>query len=236
MGARPPFREVVYRLRPRGAAAPQLLPLVLASGQEGLVVETRAAHLDARGHVWRVLVVHGPSVTLSQAEARFRAFDPGFVLEKTLLGRTRHSLFLWYKYRIAAEGRRFSHTALAFRLLGRDTLVTDETRRGELTIRIVARGGPALQTFLRRARQSAEPAFDFDLLYTGPPRAAFAAALTPEEDAALTAAARLGYLDVPRRAGLQAVARALKISTSAAGYRLRRVQAKLARLYLGPSA
>lgn len=230
---RPAFREIVYRLRPRDGTATELpLPLVLARGLASVVVETRAAHQDAAGRVWRILAVRGAPPELREAEARFRGYRRPFVEERNVLGRTRTHVFLWYKYR--TRHAPFSHTAHAFRVLGRDTLVADETRHGTLTIRLLARSGASLRRFLRDVRQRASPRFRFELLYAGPPRPLGAPRLAQEQEAALEAARRLGYYDVPRRSGLREVGRVLGISTSAAGYRLRRAQARLVEAWLGP--
>lgn len=232
----PRFRELVYRLRPRVERDDGPLPLVLARAQPGVVVETRAAHMDGRGRIWRILAVRGTPAELRTVEARFRRYRPRYAHEAHVLGRTRTHVFLWYAYRPGPAATPFSNTALAFRLLGRDTFVTDETRSGALTIRVLCRARPALGRYLDTVRARVRADYDLELLYLGPPRPSAAARLTPQEEAALAVARRLGYFDVPRRAGLAAVARALRVSASAAGYRLRRATAKLASGYLEQAA
>jgi hypothetical protein len=221
-------REIVYRLQPRGK--PTQLPLILSAAAGHVTVETTVAHLDDDGHVWRILNVHGSAKEIEAAQAAFEEYRPAHLVEKEVLGATPRRLILWYKYQSKVLGRS-SHTSLAFRLLGRDTVITDHTRDGVLRIRVLARAGAGLQEFLRAVRKQSED-LGFQLLYAGPPRELAAPGLTSAEEATLRAARRLGYYDVPRRIGVRDVAQAEGLSPSAASYRLRRAEAKLVTLYL----
>jgi hypothetical protein len=223
-------REVVYRLQDRPDRTPTQLPLILSRAAAGVTVETSVAHLDDGGHVWRILHVTGSAAEVAAARAAFEAYRPPHLVEKEVLGATPRRLILWYKYSADVAGKA-SHTALAFRLLGRDTAVTDRTRNGVLAIRILARAGPALQEFLRTVRrQSAD--MGFRLLYSGPVRDIATTRLTPPEEETLRTAHALGYYDVPRAIGVRDVAKAAGLSASAAGYRLRRAEAKLVGAFL----
>ena len=225
-------REVVYRLR-AGAAVPSQLPLILSQAAGHAAIETTVAHLDDDGRVWRILNVHGSVAEVAAARAAFLAYKPAHLVEKEVLGASPQRLILWYKYGEKVEGKA-SHTALAFRMLGRDTVVTDRTRDGTLSIRVLTRVGPALKEFLRAVRrQSAD--LGFELVYSGPVRDMATAHLTPAEESTLRTARELGYYDVPRHTGVREVAKATGLSASAAGYRLRRAEGKLVAAYLEPS-
>ena len=90
----------------------------------------------------------GKPEEVARVREAFEAYDPPFLIEKQVLGATARRLILWYKYRPELV-RGLSHTRLAFKLLGRDTVITDRAQGGALTIRVLARGGAALQEFLR---------------------------------------------------------------------------------------
>ena len=227
------MREVVFRLAPRPAVPLSSLPLVLAEGTRSLVVESTAAHLDERGDVWRILHAYGPPAEVATARRRFDGFDPDFLLEKKVLAETRGRLVLWYKYRARATPSTLSQTALAFRRLGRETVVTDVARAGALTMRVVTRNGRALRAYVREARALADRRYEVSLLHVGPPRDPAAARLGPEEERVLAAACAAGLFDVPRRAGVRDVARTVGLSPSAVSARLRRAEGKLAAAYLG---
>ncbi|HET6398659.1 MAG TPA: helix-turn-helix domain-containing protein [Candidatus Thermoplasmatota archaeon] len=223
------LRELRYRLDAKPGAAPRQLPLQLAAAAPGLTVETTVAHLDDAGDVWRILGAHGPPAAVEAALSAFEAYTTPFVREKQVLGRSERRLILWYKYRADASR---SHTALAFRMLGRDTVVTDRTRAGSIAVRILCRAGPAVQRYLRAVREGT-PETAFRLLYLGPPQEEPEVGLTPLEQETLRAAWELGYYRVPRRAGVREVAQQAGLSASAAGYRLRRAEAKLVAAHLG---
>lgn len=222
-------REVVYSLQ-AGQTAPVQLPLVLSRAAGHVTVETTVAHLDDQGHVWRILSVHGTEAEVAAAKEAFATYGSPTLVEKQVLGASPRRLVLWYKYRADAAGKA-SHTALAFRILGRDTVVTDRTRDGNLSIRILARPGPGLTEFLRTVRRQSTD-LGFRLLYSGPVRDPQVAGLTPAEEETLRQAHRLGYYGVPRRVGIREVAKAGGLSASAAGYRLRRAEGKLVSSYL----
>jgi predicted DNA binding protein len=224
--ARPPeARQIVYRLRLPEGAPPRQLPLILSRAGPALSIETTVAHLDDDGRVWRILNVHGPEAEVAAALSAFEAYEPPHVAEKEVFGATRRRLILWYKYRTTG-GAASSQTALAFRILGRDTVVTDTTRAGVLTIRVLARPRGKVQEFLRAARRSAPP-LSFELLYVGPPRESAMAQLSAPEEETLRRAWDAGYFEVPGRIDVRDLAQALSISASAASYRLRRAVAKL---------
>ncbi|MBI2078999.1 MAG: helix-turn-helix domain-containing protein [Euryarchaeota archaeon] len=226
------FRELVYRLRPTGPGPPRQLPLLLCHGMQGLTVETTVAHLDGKGAIWRILGARGEPAEVSSALERFMAYRATGLVEKQVLGRTRHGAILWYKY--SARGTRgFSNTALAFRALGRDTVITDVARAGELEIRILSRAGKDLRAFLARVRRRAAPEFRVDLAYLGPPRSRGLSRLSTREEKLLAGALAAGYFEVPRRASAAQVGAGLGRSASAVSAALRRVTAKLARAHLG---
>jgi hypothetical protein len=224
------LREVVYRLTPPLKAKAAQLSLLLSEAAPGAAIETTVTHLDDEGDVWRTLSVHGKPEEVAAVRAAFEAYDPPFLIEKEVLGATARRLILWYKYRPELV-RGLSHTRLAFRLLGRDTVITDRAQGGALTIRVLARGGAALQEFLREIKRSSGE-LRFELLYSGPVRDANYSRLSPQEEETLRAARDLGYFEVPGRVGIREVAKQAGVSASAASYRLRRAEAKLISAYL----
>jgi hypothetical protein len=224
------LREVVYRLTPPLQAKATQLSLLLSEAAPGAAIETTVTHLDDEGDVWRTLSVHGKPEEVAAVRSAFEAYDPPFLIEKEVLGATARRLILWYKYRPELV-RGLSHTRLAFRLLGRDTVITDRAQGGALTIRVLARGGSALQEFLREIRRSSGE-LRFELLYSGPVRDANYSRLNPQEEETLRAARDLGYFEVPGRVGIREVATQVGVSASAASYRLRRAEAKLISAYL----
>lgn len=232
MAAGPVFRELVYRLVPKKGSEPPSLPLRLVHGTRSLNVETSACHLDDNGDVWRIMHVYGDPGELERAAKAFEAYEAKHVLEKTVLGATPRRLVLFYKYRPLTGVRGFSNTDLAFRILGRDTVITDGTRGEALTIRILSRHSAKLRTFFETVQRRAAGMYDVDLVYLGPPRGVENARLTPGEEAALQAALKLGYFGVPRKAGVRDVAKVLGLSASAASYRLRMAEKKLTTSYL----
>lgn len=227
------LREVVFRLTLRPGAVPESLPLVLAAGTRTVVVETSVTHLDEKGNVWRILHVRGAPDEVREARARFDAYEPPFVAEKRVLGAAPGRLVLWYAYKARSKLGARSQTALAFRRLGRATVLTDATRAGEITFRVLATGGPAMTRWLAEAKTLAEPKYDLAVLYTGPPRDPASAALTPEEEQTLAAAHAAGFFGVPRKAGTRDVAKRVGASPSAVSARLRKAEEKLVRAHLG---
>lgn len=230
MPKRAELREVVYRLTPPLAAKATQLSLLLSEAAPGAAIETTVTHLDDEGDVWRTLSVHGKPEEVAAVRGAFEAYDPPFLIEKEVLGATARRLILWYKYRPELV-RGLSHTRLAFKLLGRDTVITDRAQGGALTIRVLARGGAALQEFLREIKRSSGE-LRFELLYSGPPRDANYSRLNPPEEETLRAARDLGYFEVPGKVGIREVAKQVGVSASAASYRLRRAEAKLISAYL----
>ncbi len=230
MAKRAELREVVYRLTPPLAAKATQLSLLLSQAAPGAVIETTVTHLDDEGDVWRTLNVHGKPDEVTVVRKAFDSYHPTFLVEKNVLGATARRLILWYKYRPELV-KGVSHTRLAFRLLGRDTVITDRAQAGMLTIRILARGGPPLQEFLREVKRSSGP-LRFELLYSGPPRDAAYSRLSPAEEETLRTAQALGYFEVPGKVGVREVAKAVGVSASAASYRLRTAEAKLISAYL----
>lgn len=218
------LREVVYRLRAPPGSIPRQLPLRLAREGDALDIRTTVAHLDDEGMVWRSLAVQGPTEQVARARAAFEAYAPSHVVEKAVLGAAPGRLLLWYKYRPRTRGGP-SHTALAFRLLGRDTVVTDRTRADTLTVRVMARAGPGLTEFMRRLRRT--PGADVEVIYVGPVRDVGQARLGRLEQQAVAAAHEAGYYAVPRSACVRDVARRLGVPATTASYRLRRAEAKL---------
>ena len=206
------------------------LSLLLSEAAPGAAIETTVTHLDDEGDVWRTLTVHGRPDEVKAVRAAFEAYHPAFLVEKEVLGATARRLILWYKYRPELV-KGLSHTRLAFRLLGRDTVITDRAQGGALTIRVLARGGATLQEFLREIKRSSGD-LRFELLYSGPPRDAAYSRLTPQEEETLRTARELGYFEVPGKVGIRDVAKAAQVSPSAASYRLRRAEAKLVDAYL----
>lgn len=224
------LREVVYRLTPPLQAKATQLSLLLSQAAPGAIIETTVTHLDDEGDVWRTLNVHGKPEEIAAVRAAFTAYTPPFLVEKNVLGSTARRLILWYKYRPELV-KGLSHTRLAFKLLGRDTVITDRAQAGVLTIRVLAKSGPPLQEFLREVKRSAGT-LRFELLYSGPPRDAAYSRLTPSEEETLRAARDLGYFEVPGTVGIREVARTVGVSPSTASYRLRRAEAKLVGTYL----
>ncbi len=217
-------REIVYRLRAT-AAAPTQLPLLLSEVGPHLAIETTVAHLDDDGRVWRILNVHGPPAEVAAARQSFARYNPPHVVEKEVFGTSPRRLILWYKYKASGAASR-SQTALAFRILGRDTVVTDATRAGLLTIRVLARNRGKVAEFLRAAEKAAA-GMAFQILYVGTPRDNAVASLSAPEEETLRAAWQAGYFDVPGRVDVRDVAKATAIAPSTASYRLRRGVAKL---------
>ncbi len=215
-------RELAYRLTPPAGSASGQLPLLLCQAGPGLVVETTVAHLDDDGMVWRILDVHGSAQEVAAAQRIFQAYRPKHLVERDVMAASKHRLVLWYKYKPVVAGG-LSHTALALRQLGRDTVVTDRTRGGVLSIRILARQGRELQAFLKVVRRAP----GFELLYLGPPRDEAESRLTAVEEETLRIAWASGYFEVPGKADVRDVARGLKVSASATSYRIRRGVAKL---------
>lgn len=224
------LREVVYRLTPPLKAKATQLSLLLSQAAPKAAIETTVTHLDDEGDVWRTLTVHGKPDEVQAVRAAFEAYQPPFLVEKEVLGATARRLILWYKYRPELV-RGLSHTRLAFKLLGRDTVITDRAQDGALTIRVLARGGAPLQEFLREIKRSSGE-LRFELLYSGPPRDAKYSRLTPQEEETLRTARELGYFQVPGKVGIRDVAKAAQVSPSAASYRLRRAEAKLVDAFL----
>jgi hypothetical protein len=234
-------RELVYRLTSISAVAPARtsgernaattgqLPLLLCQAGAHLVVQTTVAHLDDDGMVWRILDVHGPASEVAAARLVFDGYGAKHVVEREVMAAGQRRLVLWYKYKPVVEGGT-SHTALAFKLLGRDTVVTDRTRGAVLTIRLLTRNGPAVKGFLKQVKKSP----GFSLLYLGPPRDDLDAQLTPPEEDALRTAWQDGYFQVPGSVGVREVAKRMGISASAASYRLRRAVGKLVGRHLEP--
>lgn len=212
------------------AAKATQLSLLLSQAAPSASIETTVTHLDDEGDVWRTLNVHGKPEEVAVVRKAFDGYHPAFLVEKNVLGATARRLILWYKYRPELV-KGLSHTRLAFKLLGRDTVITDRAQAGVLTIRVLAKGGPPLQEFLREVKRSAGT-LRFELLYSGPPRDAAYSRLTPAEEETLRSARGLGYFDVPGKVGIREVAKGLGISPSAASYRLRRAEAKLVATYL----
>jgi hypothetical protein len=233
VAAQSQFRELQYRLTLRAGAEPTAIPLHLARGAPTLRAETAVTHLDETGHVWRILDVHGSEEEIRRSRAAFLAYQPPFLLEKRVMGETRRHLVLWVKYRRALGSGATSLTALAFHILGRETVITDAARQGELTVRILARAGNALNRYLQRVRKEAEATYEFQLLYLGPPRERTLARLSAEEEGVLQAGQRLGYFGVPRKAGVREIGNELGISASAVSYRLRTAESKLVLAHLG---
>lgn len=221
----PEAREIVYRLEAPAASKPTQLPLLLSQAGPGIAVETSVAHLDDDGLVWRILNVHGPAADVKAARKAFAAYKPAFLVEKELFGATPQRLILWYKYRPTGAAAA-SQTALAFRLLGRDTVVTDSTRGRRLTIRILARNRGRVAEFLRQAREAAA-GLEFELLYLGPPRDTAYARLTTPEEETLGMAWERGYFSVPGKIEVRELASNARLSPSTVSYRLRRAVAKL---------
>lgn len=205
------------------------LPLLLCQAGPHLVVQTTVAHLDDDGMVWRILDVHGPADEVAAAREVFHRYGAKHVVEREVMAAGQRRLVLWYKYKPVVEGGT-SHTALAFKLLGRDTVVTDRTRGATLTIRLLTRHGPAVKGYLKQVRKSP----GFGLLYVGPPRDDLDAQLTPPEEDALRTAWQDGYFEVPGTVGVREVAKRLGVSASAASYRLRRAVGKLVGRHLEP--
>lgn len=230
MARRALLREIVYRLTvPAGARTPQL-SLHLSQAAPGATVETTVTHLDDEGDVWRTLNVHGNPKDIAAVRSAFEKFDAPFLVEKEVMGETARRLILWVKYRPELVPG-VSHTRLAFRLLGRDTIITDRARGRELTIHVTARGGKALQEFLREVKKAPGP-LHFELLYSGPVRDANYARLTGPEEDTLRAAREMGYYNLPRKIGVRDVARRVGVSASAVSYRLRVAEAKLVGAHL----
>jgi hypothetical protein len=230
VASRADVREVVYRLTAPAASRPTQLPLRLSRAAPGATIETTVTHLDDEGDVWRTLNVQGRPEEIQAVKTAFLDYTAPFLVEKTVLGETPRRLILWYKYRPELVPGT-SHTRLAFRLLGRDTVITDRARDGQLTIRLLGRGGRPLQEFLREIKRAPAP-LRFELLYLGPPRDAGYARLTPAEEETLRVAHDLGYYKVPRGPGVREVAAKLGLSASAVGYRLRRAEGKLVEAHL----
>lgn len=232
--ARGPLREVVYRLRRRPGVLPPQLPFRLVAAHPHLAVETRVAHLDDRGRVWRLLDVMGPPGAIGASKQLFLGYRGPHLLEREVLAESSGRLLLWYKYRPPRGREGFSHTAQAFQRLGRDTLLTDRTFEDALTITLLTRGASAIPAFLKEVEARSADLFTYEVLYVGPPRTAKTPpGLTSHEMEALRAAHAMGYFLVPRKASLADVARRLGVSASATGYRLRRAAAKLAAQVLG---
>ena len=227
------LREVVYRLTAPLEAKATQLSLLLSQAAPKATIETTVTHLDDEGDVWRTLTVHGKPEEVTAVRKSFDDYHPAFLVEKNVLGATARRLILWYKYRPELV-KGLSHTRLAFKLLGRDTVITDRAQAGVLTIRVLAKAGPALQEFLREIKRSAGP-LRFELLYSGPPRDAAYSRLSPAEEDTLRTARELGYFEVPGTVGIREVAKAVGVSPSAASYRLRRAEAKLVGAYLDAS-
>lgn len=230
MARRGELREVVYRLTAPMAAKATQLSLLLSQAAPSATIETTVTHLDDEGDVWRTLTVHGKPEEIEAVRTAFAGYAPAFLVEKNVLGATARRLILWYKYRPELV-KGLSHTRLAFKLLGRDTVITDRAQAGVLTIRVLAKAGPPLQEFLREVKRSAGP-LRFELLYSGPPRDAAFSRLTPAEEETLRAARDLGYFEVPGTVGIREVAKSVGVSPSAASYRLRRAEGKLITAYL----
>ncbi|MES2155096.1 MAG: helix-turn-helix domain-containing protein [bacterium] len=231
MAQRNEAREIVYRLH-AGSGRPTQLPLLLSAVGRHLSIETSVAHLDDDGRVWRILNVHGPQAEVAAARTAFESYRPAHVVEKEIFGASARRLILWYKYK-ATGAAAASQTALAFRLLGRDTVVTDVTRAGMLTIRVLARNRGRVAEFLRLAERAAA-GHGFELLYLGAPREADVAALTPSEEETVRDAWQAGYFQVPGRVDVRDVAKRGGVSPSTASYRLRRAVGKLVAAHLGP--
>lgn len=227
------LREVAFRLVPRPGARPRSLPFVLAEGAPSLVVETSVTHLDEHGDVWRILHVYGAPADLAAARERFARYAPPFVVEKRVMAETRGRLVLWYKYRASEGGKPLSQTALAFRTLGRETVVSDRMQAGALTVRILCRGSAKVARYVEKARAMAGDDVEFRLLYVGAPRAVADARLTPEEEAVVVEAQTRGWFGVPRRTDVRAIAKAVGVSPSAVSYRLRTAEAKLVSAWMG---
>lgn len=233
MAQAPDFREVVYRLLLRPGVAPATLPLRLAEGTKALTIETAVTHLDARGHVWRILHVYGPEAEIRMARGAFDAYVAPFLVEKRIMGEGRRKLVLWYKYRAKLGAQGVSATALAFRVLGPETIITDVARAGQLTVKILAKHAANVRGFVRRVKEETERDYEFRLLYAGPLRPVDSTSLSAEEDRVVRMARERGYFGVPRGTGVRELARELGLSASAVSYRLRRVEEKLVDAYLG---
>ena len=227
------LREVVYRLTKRSSLTPSQLPFQIVAAHPGLVVETRVAHLDERGRVWRLLDVTGPRQALEAARAVFDSYRGPHLVEKELLGQSGSRLICWYKYRPPKKDRGFSHTALAFARLGRETLLTDRTEADALTIRILTAAAAKIPEFLRQVQAASGPDFAYELLYLGPPRETRSPGLSAQEERLLRTAQELGFFGVPRRSQMRDLAKRLGISPSAVSYQLRKIESKLVLAYLG---
>jgi hypothetical protein len=223
--ARSALREVVYRIAAPAGTKPTQLSLILSLAAPTATIETTATHLDDEGDVWRTLSVRGDPDAIAKCRAAFATYAGPHLVEKEVLGATARRFIAWYKYRPELV-RGTSHTRLAFRLLGRDTVITDRARGGELEIQVLGRGGAKLQEFLREVKKASKE-LGFRLLYLGPPRDGRFVRLTPAEEETLRLASSLGYYAVPRRAGVREVAERGGLSASAAGYRLRQAERKL---------
>ncbi len=228
--AKSALREVVYRIAAPASRTPTQLSLILSRAAPTATIETTVTHLDDEGDVWRTLTVRGDPEAMVACRAAFAAYTGPHLVEKEVLGATPRRLILWYKYRPELV-RGVSHTRLAFRLLGRDTVITDRARDGTLEIQVLGRGGPKMQEFLREVRKASRD-MAFRVLYLGPPRDGRFVRLTPAEEETLRLAHGLGYYSVPRTAGVRDVAKKADLSASAAGYRLRQAERKLVASFL----
>ncbi|MGQ0535158.1 MAG: helix-turn-helix domain-containing protein [Methanobacteriota archaeon] len=226
-----PFFELVYRLRP--VSEPRSVPLILCARIPSLSVSTRVSHLDDSGNVWRLLEVRGSRESVVAAERAFMELDLPFVLDRAVLSTAPRLVVLFYKYRPLARAEGFSNTVLAFRLLGRDTIVTDETTEGAVEIRIRARSSTKLDRFFREISDRSRGRYEVTLLRKGPVRDDRPTpGLSPEDERLLRAAFDAGYFDVPRRIETRALAARLGIPPTTLSYRLRTLEAKLLRTYL----
>ena len=227
-------RELQYRLRPRGRGAPpDLLPFLLAQASPTVRVETSVARSDVQGILGRTIDVVADPSGIVAARHVLQGYRPHNAVEKTLLAEGRTRLLLWYRYRPEANPSGFSNSALAFRHLGGESIVSDVTQGRDMVVRVLSHSGRPLRPFLDAVGRACDPVFDLVVDYMGPPRLPTRGGLSPSEDRLLRGALAAGYFAVPRKASLADVARQAGVSPSTASALLRRAAKKLAENWVG---
>lgn len=126
---------------------------------------------------------------------------------------------------------------LAARQFGDGLLLANERSDGRTRWRMVVPDGEGVGEFCERVREQLGAGVSFEFDHVGRPSGwrtfgGPAVTLSPEQRAALEAAAERGYYEQPRQVELDELAEALDVPRSTLSYRLRRAEAELVEAFL----
>lgn len=205
---------------------------------------TSLACVGTRDHLWRLDRVTGTAAGVTDFETALSEGDaslgcPGTVPDgeyyAEILAR-QHGRWIVYSRHQDGDSTR-SIPILAVRHFGDGLLFHNERAGNRTRWQVVMPNGVDVGAFCRDVRSSLSDGVTFDFGYVG--RASgwesFAGptvTISPEQRAALDAAAEHGYYEQPRGIELDDLAASLDIPRSTLSYRLRRAEAELAEAFL----